>query len=140
MQKLDGVLVFDKRDTANFDYLTVSETSHDPPKSLEEIEEAKRFDRRRNKKEDDEPTSDINTPDKLSIEATMINQNFSQQILSDKAPEKMSLPNPFADTENEEAKPASLAYRYRKFQLGEHALVLVRRCTLLSINEATCRR
>ena len=35
----------------------------------------------------------------------------------------MSLPNPFADTENEEAKPASLAYRYRKFQLGEHALV-----------------
>ena len=27
----------------------------------------------------------------------MINQNFSQQILSDKAPEKMSLPNPFAD-------------------------------------------
>ena len=84
VQKLDGVLVFDKRDTANFDYLTVSETSHDPPKSLEEIEEAKRFDRRRNKKEDDEPTSDINTPDKLSIEATMINQNFSQQILSDK--------------------------------------------------------
>ena len=123
VQKLDGVLVFDKRDTANFDYLTVSETSHDPPKSLEEIEEAKRFDRRRNRKDDDEPTSDINTPGKLSIEATMINQNFSQQILSDKAPEKMSLPNPFADTENAEAKPASLAYRYRKFQLGEHALV-----------------
>jgi len=123
VQKLDGVLVFDKRDTATFDYLTVSETSHEPPKSLEQLEEEKRFDRRRNKGTD-EPVSDINTPDKLSIEATMINQNFSQQILSSQDSEKMALPNPFADADSEEAKPASLAYRYRKFQLGEHAIVM----------------
>ncbi|KAK7230353.1 translation initiation factor [Aureococcus anophagefferens] len=46
---------------------------------------------------DKKPADEINTPEKLSIEATMINQNFSQQILkTDPAPEKMALPNPFA--------------------------------------------
>ena len=115
VQKLDGVLVFDKRDTAAFDYLTVSETSHEPPVAPstdgQEEKEVK-------------PADEINTPEKLSIEATMINQNFSQQILKSEPPaEKMALPNPFADAENSETRPASMAYRYRKFALGEHTIV-----------------
>ncbi|KAH8074497.1 hypothetical protein JL721_2060 [Aureococcus anophagefferens] len=114
VQKLDGTLVFDKRDTAAFDFLTVSETSHEPPVAPNPDQEDDK---------DKKPADEINTPEKLSIEATMINQNFSQQILkTDPAPEKMALPNPFADAESE-SKPASMAYRYRKFALGEHTIV-----------------
>ena len=64
VQKLPGgTLFFDKRDDSQFDYLTVSETSNDPPTVSE-----------------DDPDS-VNTPEKLSLEATQVNQNFSQQIL-----------------------------------------------------------
>ena len=134
VQKVGGALVFDKRDTATFDFLTVSETSHEPPQ-----EPNRDF-------EDNDPAAskdpkhmEINTPEKLSIEATMINQNFSQQILRQDLPsKKMELPNPFGGTggpssaekdassspkESGTTKPAAVAYRYRKFQLGEHAII-----------------
>lgn len=62
IQKTGGVIYLDKRDNSIFDYLTVSETAHDPPSSSDDAEE-------------------INHPEKLSLEATMINQNFSQQVL-----------------------------------------------------------
>jgi Eukaryotic translation initiation factor 3 subunit 7 (eIF-3) len=59
IQKLPGnILFFYKRDNSTFDFLTVQETAHGPA--------------------DDE--SGINTPECLGLEATMINQNFSQQI------------------------------------------------------------
>jgi translation initiation factor 3 subunit D len=64
IQKINGMLFLDKRDNSQFDFLTVSETANEPPQVVEEIDE-------------------INHPEKLSIEATMINQNFSQQILKD---------------------------------------------------------
>ena len=114
-------LFFDKRDSSQFDYLTVSETSHDPPQPSEDAE-------------------NVNTPERLSLEATMINQNFSQQILRGSSPaakakatagageekgeappaasytEAMEMPNPFFDeTEaGEGVEPAQIAYRYRK--------------------------
>jgi hypothetical protein len=62
IQKTEGVIYLDKRENSIFDYLTVSETAHDPPTASEDMDE-------------------INFPDKLSLEATMINQNFSQQVL-----------------------------------------------------------
>ncbi|RYG70102.1 hypothetical protein EON64_01060 [archaeon] len=62
VQKLNGMVFLDKRDDSNFDLLTVSETAQDPPAGGDEVEE-------------------YNHPDKLAIEASMINQNFSQQIL-----------------------------------------------------------
>ena len=62
VQKTNGMLFFDKRDNSFFDLLTVSETAHEPPMVNED-------------------TDEINHPDKLSLEATMINQNFSQQVL-----------------------------------------------------------
>ncbi|KAJ1462201.1 eukaryotic translation initiation factor 3 subunit D [Pelagophyceae sp. CCMP2097] len=114
VQKVDGTIIFDKRDTAAFDYLSVSETSHEPPVVVDEADEA--FDKA------------INTPDKLSLEATMINQNFSQQILkpdtAEQPREKFALPNPFADASDSTSKPASIAYRYRMFELAEYKIVL----------------
>jgi len=62
IQKTGNIIYIDKRDNSVFDYLTVSETAHDPPQAGEGVEE-------------------MNTPEKLSLEATMINQNFSQQVL-----------------------------------------------------------
>ncbi len=64
IQKVDGVLFFDKRAGSQFDLLTVSETANEPPVASEE-------------------TDEFNFPEKLSLEATMINQNFSQQILKE---------------------------------------------------------
>jgi hypothetical protein len=46
------------------DLLSVSETARDPPQATDDVDE-------------------INHPYKLSLEATMINQNFSQQVLRD---------------------------------------------------------
>lgn len=62
IEKTDGKIFLDKRENSDFDLLTVSETSQDPPVTSEELDE-------------------YNHPGKLSIEATVINQNYSQQIL-----------------------------------------------------------
>jgi translation initiation factor 3 subunit D len=104
VQKLpNGALFFDKRDSSQFDYLTVNETSNAPPSTT---------------KSEDDPEG-INTPERLSLEATMINQNFSQQILKSSKRKQFDLPNPFFDEEdNDGMEPASVAYRYRRFDLG----------------------
>eukprot|EP00588_Corethron_pennatum_P015549 CAMPEP_0194266726 /NCGR_PEP_ID=MMETSP0169-20130528/1538_1 /TAXON_ID=218684 /ORGANISM="Corethron pennatum, Strain L29A3" /LENGTH=638 /DNA_ID=CAMNT_0039007481 /DNA_START=55 /DNA_END=1971 /DNA_ORIENTATION=- len=115
IQKLPGdVLFFDKRDASQFDFLTVSETAYSPPA-----------------KSDDDPNG-INTPDRLSLEATTINQNFSQQILKtgSAARKNFDHPNPFFDEDDADGmEPASVAYRYRRFALGE-SIRLVCRCEL----------
>lgn len=107
VQKLpSGTLFFDKRDNSSFDYLTVQETAYQPPA------------------DDDGP----NTPERLALEATMINQNFSQQILKKSGRQAMDLPNPFFDEEDnpESMEPASTAFRYRKFVLDEKLTVVCR--------------
>ncbi len=75
----------------------------------------------------EEDPNSINHPDKLSIEATMINQNFSQQILHDGKQKKFNYPNPFAGEEADSA--AAFAYRYRKWDFGND-IKLVARCEL----------
>jgi len=117
VQKLpgSGALFFDKRDSSQFDYLTVNETSYVQPSP---------------KKSEDDPEG-INTPERLSLEATMCNQNFSQQILrssNSSMRKEFSFPNPFYDEEdNEEGmEPASVAYRYRKFDLGDGIQIVCR--------------
>ena len=62
IEKVQGIIFLDKRENSTFDLLSVSETAHEPPTATEDFEE-------------------INHPEKLSLEATMINQNFSQQVL-----------------------------------------------------------
>lgn len=77
----------------------------------------------------------VNHPRHLELEATAINQNFSHQILKRPVPtnastpvpstRKMYQPNPFfnAQEEQEGSEPATVAYRYRRFQLGPYRLV-----------------
>jgi len=104
VQKVGGKLFFDKRDDSEFDLLTVSETSNEPPQE-----------------------EGINSPRNLALEATFINHNFSQQVLKmseDKY--KMEEPNPFV-SEDEVGEVASVAYRYRKWDL-DGGIVLVARC------------
>ncbi len=85
----------------------------------------------------DEAELKINTPSNLSMEATYINQNFSQQVffslhtferlaafnagwrcqvLKHDEPLKLGEPNPFAE---EGDMVASVGYRYRKWDLGD---------------------
>ena len=100
-----GVLFFDKRDNSQIDYLTVNETAYNPPNS-----------------EDGE-----NTPERLGLEATMVNQNFSQQILKKSGRKNMDLPNPFYDEDQSKGtEPASVAYRYRKFALDDKTTLVCR--------------
>lgn len=119
VQKLpNGALFFDKRDSSQFDFLTVNETSNTPPM-----------------KSEDDPEG-INAPERLSLEATTINQNFSQQILkSSKTRKHFELPNPFFDEEDEDGmEPASVAYRYRRFNFsGANDIKLVVRTELHGI-------
>jgi translation initiation factor 3 subunit D len=69
----------------------------------------------------------VNTPERLGLEATMINQNFSQQILKKSGRKNMDLPNPFFDEEDADGmEPASVAYRYRKFKLDDKSTLVCR--------------
>ena len=99
-----AMLFFDTRDESNIDYLTVNETAWEPPT-------------------DKHPES-IDSKSKLSLEATMINQNFTQQILNPNKRKEFDNPNPFFDDEeDEDKKPAAVAYRYRKFNFGATPIV-----------------
>ena len=101
-------MFLDKRDNTEFDLLTVSETSAEPPQ---------------------EEGSNLNSPRNLGLEATFVNHNFSQQVLkSDGEKYKFDIDNPFVDAD-EEGEVASVAYRYRRWNLGND-LVLICRCEL----------
>jgi len=115
VQKLpgSGAIFFDKRDSSQFDYLTVNETANVPPAAA-------------GKNDETADPDGINTPERLSLEATMINQNFSQQILrsgvrggGNSLRKTFDNPNPFYDEDDTDGmEPASVAYRYRRFDLG----------------------
>ncbi|EQC34013.1 hypothetical protein SDRG_08230 [Saprolegnia diclina VS20] len=109
VQRVGNMLFFDKRDASTFDMVTVNETAIDTPNA-------------------DDPDS-INHPDRLSLEATLINQAFTQQVL--KANDdfvKTFEANPFSG-EN----LAPIAYKYRRFQLSE-TVAMVARCELHAIS------
>jgi translation initiation factor 3 subunit D len=96
--RAEDKVFLDKRDGSHIDYLTVNETSSDPPQN------------------DDKEA--INAPMKLGSEASAINQNFSQQVLNTKVPAKeMENANPFVDEDDDAAAVASCAYRYQKITL-----------------------
>ncbi|TDG44165.1 hypothetical protein AWZ03_009395 [Drosophila navojoa] len=106
IEKLGTKVFLDKRDNAQFDLLTVNETALEPPQDSE---------------------GSINSPQSLSLEATLINHNFSQQVLKlgDQEPKhKFEEPNPF---EEPGVELASVAYRYKQWQLGDD-VVLIARC------------
>merc|ERR1739844_324809 len=108
VQKIGGKVFLDKRDNTEFDLLTVSETSTEPPQ---------------------DEGSNLNSPRNLALEATFVNHNFSQQVLkSDGERYKFDMENPFIDAD-EEGEVASVAYRYRRWDLGNN-IVMVCRCEL----------
>lgn len=93
------MVFFDKRSDSELDYLTVHETAHNPP-------------------EESDPEK-INSRQNLSVEATTIMQNFSQQVLLEGKRKDMDVPNPFFDEEEANgAQPATVAYRYRRWNLS----------------------
>ena len=84
--------------------LTVSETSTDPPQDEEKH---------------------INSPNNLALEATYINHNFSQQVLLTNKERRTYDANPFI-TEADEGEVPSVAYRYRKWNLGNNINLIIR--------------
>jgi translation initiation factor 3 subunit D len=105
VHKVGNKLYFDKREGSRLDYLTVNETAAEPPG-------------------DEKEDKTINCSAALSHEATYINQSFSQQVLSSQAePVRLEHPNPFV-TQGLDENPASIAYRYRRFKLGDYNLVV----------------
>ncbi|GMI93434.1 hypothetical protein like AT4G20980 [Hibiscus trionum] len=109
IQRVGNKLFFDKRDGSQLDLLSVHETSQEP------LPESK---------------DDINSAYSLSVEASYINQNFSQQVLV-RDGDKVSFdePNPFA---NEGDEVASVAYKYRRWKL-DNDMHLVARCEVQSV-------
>ena len=108
VQKVGSKLFFDKREESEFDLLTVNETAAEPPYYHED------------------GTNSINWPRNLALEATFINHNFSQQVLKiGEEKYEFEHPNPFV-SEDQEGEVASVAYRYRKFDIGDGVEVLVR--------------
>ncbi|XP_037070748.1 LOW QUALITY PROTEIN: eukaryotic translation initiation factor 3 subunit D-like [Pollicipes pollicipes] len=106
VQKIGNLIFFDKRDESEFDLVTVSETSRDPP--------------------NDEGPS-INSPRNLAMEATFINHNFPEQVLlNDYKRQEFEHPNPFVEEEDDPESIASVAYRYRQFSLGDDVELVVR--------------
>jgi len=94
--KVQNKLIFDKRDGSQVDFLSVNETAAEPPNN------------------DDKES--MNSPVKLSQEATCINQNFSQLVLDrPSGADQMDRANPFE--EESDGQAASGAYRYRKITI-----------------------
>jgi len=115
VDKIGNKIFFDKRENTEFDLLTVSETSGEPPQ---------------------EEGSSTNSPRNLALEATFVNHNFSQQVLkSGEERFKFDEENPFVDAD-EEGEVASVGYRYRRYELGND-LVLVCRCEVDAVLPGT---
>lgn len=108
VQRVGDKLFFDKRDDSDFDLLTVHETAIEIPFS-------------------DDPNNSVNAPRHLALEATYINFNFSQQVLKmGEAKYEFPHPNPFVDKEETKEEVSSVAYRYRKWKLGDDVTLVVR--------------
>lgn len=107
VQRVGDKLFFDKRDGSDFDLLTVHETAVEIPFL-------------------DDPANSVNSPRHLALEATYINFNFSQQVLK-MGEQKYEFPNtnPFVD-KDETNEVSSVAYRYRKWKLGDDVTLVVR--------------
>jgi len=118
LHKKDGQLIFDKRADSKIDYLSVNENA---------VEHSNNVFNNQQQQEEELDATHINHPSSLSLEATQINHNFSQQALVATGPSReCPLPNPFLSSLAVGGEPASLAYRYNRFKLGQDLSVVVR--------------
>ncbi|XP_055331668.1 eukaryotic translation initiation factor 3 subunit D-like [Paramacrobiotus metropolitanus] len=111
VQRVQNKLFFDKRSKSDLDFLTVNETANEQPT-------------------EDGPA--VNTPKNLSLEATLVNHTFLQQVLkksSESEPRyKFKEPNPFVSADDLD-KNVCNGYKYRKFQIAD-GITMVVRCTI----------
>jgi len=107
VRKEGGNIFFDKRPESKIDFLSVNE-------NWNEIQQTDK--------------DSVNHPTNLSREATLINHNFSQQVLSKEDSIQYKEENPFLDGLGKGMVASSGAYHYRKFEL--EGIKLVARCTL----------
>eukprot|EP00871_Galdieria_phlegrea_P004449 jgi/Galph1/5004/GphlegSOOS_G3680.1 len=105
VQRVGDKLFFDKRAGSVIDMLTVNESAHDPPKDEKNLSREEQ----------------VNSLQSLTIEATLVNQNFSQAVLSSNQHYKLERPNPFAEPDEH---VASVGYRYRKWKLRGYEVVV----------------
>jgi translation initiation factor 3 subunit D len=104
VDKLGTRLFFDKREDSTIDILTVNETANEPPPEDGTMDSAKN----------------------LGMEAVFINHNFTQQVLKmNEERYKFPNPNPFIQSD-EENEAASVAYRYRAWDLGNNQTIVIR--------------
>lgn len=108
IRKVNGTLLLDKRPQSRVDMLTVNENWQEPLSAP--------------------GLPDYNTPARLSAEATSINHNFTQQVVTTKPEDRIQLDekHPFADLVAEGSEPASVGYRYRRFNMSEELRLVVR--------------
>lgn len=104
------VIFLDKRDDSGIEMLTVNETATVP------------------QSESNDKTNTASNFHKLSVEATAINQNFSQQILDKTKKKEFENENPLFDPTEEEpgSESSSFAYRYREWDLGSDTKLIAR--------------
>ena len=93
----------DKRDNAALDMVTVNENAADAP--LDAADGGKDI---------------VNQPGALAEEATYINHNFANQVVTESETSKVDMGNasPFYNPSEDTDPPASKAYKYRKFDLS----------------------
>ncbi|OAA47505.1 eukaryotic translation initiation factor 3 subunit D [Beauveria brongniartii RCEF 3172] len=98
-----GKIFLDKRDNASLDMVTVNENAIDAP--LDAADGGREV---------------INQPPALAEEATYINHNFVNQVVteSETAKAAMAKANPFYNASEDTDPPASRAYKYRRFDLS----------------------
>lgn len=109
----NGLMFLDKREDSGLEMLSVNETV-----SQRQVQDNEKL-----------TIAAYDQPDKLSIEASAINQSFSQQAVNKEGKQKtFAAPNPFWDAEEEEpgTEPASFAYKYRKWKLADDFTLIAR--------------
>lgn len=119
IKKKDGEIYIDKRPHSKIDFLTVNENWNEIDATVDK--------------------NSVNHPIQLQREATLINHNFSQQILNKTNPVKFAKPNPFLSALDSGNQPASVAYHYRKFTFDDtdgDPIKLVARCAINGYNVA----
>lgn len=96
-------IFLDKRDNANLDMVTVNENAADAP--LDAADGSK---------------DALNQPGALAEEATYINHNFANQVVAESESAKIDMAhaNPFYNASEDTDPPASMAYKYRRFDLS----------------------
>lgn len=101
--KQGNKVFLDKRDNAALDVVTVNENAADAP-----LDAA------------DGNKDTVNHPGALAEEATYINHNFANQVVTESDSQKIEMQNenPFYNASEETEPPASKAYKYRRFDLS----------------------